>query len=127
MKSSREEEERQREADEHWSVDEVRALLVVWREKEAWEMTESRAKYEAISNRLKELGVSRDWLNCQKQSRAMALPEWRPPASQAQMDGSLLTKRFYEMEEGPSSPANRREGTSSLSNFQDGKYLIASF
>ncbi|XP_062858561.1 multifunctional protein ADE2 [Trichomycterus rosablanca] len=49
----------------------------------------------------------------------MALPDWRPPASQTQMDG-ILTKRLYEMEEGQSSPANRREGTSSLSNFQDG-------
>ncbi|XP_060773484.1 multifunctional protein ADE2 isoform X2 [Neoarius graeffei] len=120
QKAGREEEESQRGASGRWGGEEVRALLVVWREREAWDETESKAKYEAISSRLSELGVRRDWLSCQAQSRAMALPDWRPPAIRTSMDSTTITQRSYEMDEQQISPAIRRQGNASLSNFQEG-------
>lgn len=107
-----------------WGAEEVRALLVVWREREAWDETESKSKYEGISSRLSELGVCRDWLSCQAQSRAMALPEWRPPAIRTSMDSTTMTQRPYEMDDEQTSPNNRRQGSTSLSNFQEGKYPL---
>lgn len=123
QKTGRQEEESQREANSRWGGEEVRALLVVWREREAWDEAESKAKYEAISSRLKEMGVNRDWLSCQTQSRAMALPEWRPPAIRTSMDSTAVPQRSYEMDEEQTSPVSRRLGNSSLSNFQEGKYM----
>ncbi|KAF4070927.1 hypothetical protein AMELA_G00279180 [Ameiurus melas] len=118
QKTSREEKENQRGASGRWGGEEVRALLVVWREREAWDETEDKAKYEAISSRLSELGVCRDWLSCQAQSRAMALPDWRPPAIRTSMDS--ITQRSYDMDEEQTSPVSRRQGNTSLSNFQEG-------
>ena len=130
--SREEERQQQRGTTGHWKGDEVKALLVAWREREAWDEPESRAKYEASSSRLRDFGILRDWLSCQTQSRAMALPDWRPPpprlqpvyspTGQAPAD-SRTTQRPYEAGEEHSSPANRREGATSLSTFQEGKYL----
>ncbi|KAB5539713.1 hypothetical protein PHYPO_G00092230 [Pangasianodon hypophthalmus] len=120
QKASREEQECQRGASGRWGGEEVRALLVVWREREAWDENETKAKYEAISSRLSELGVHRDWLSCQAQSRAMALPDWRPPAIRTAMDSTTVTQRSYEMDEEQTSPSNRRQVNASLSNFQEG-------
>ncbi|XP_058234510.1 multifunctional protein ADE2 [Hemibagrus wyckioides] len=120
QKAGRQEEDSQREASSRWGGEEVRALLVVWREREAWDEAESKAKYEAISSRLKEMGVNKDWLSCQTQSRAMALPEWRPPAIRTSMDSTTVPQRSYEMDEEQTSPVSRRPGNSSLSNFQEG-------
>lgn len=118
QKAGRGEQESHRGVSGRWGGEEVRALLVVWREREAWDESESKAKYEAISSRLKELGVCRDWQSCQTQSRTMALPEWRPPASRTSMNTTTVSQRSYEMNEEQTSPAARR-----LGNFQEGKYL----
>ncbi|KAM9435376.1 bifunctional phosphoribosylaminoimidazole carboxylase/phosphoribosylaminoimidazole succinocarboxamide synthetase isoform 1-T1 [Clarias gariepinus] len=120
QKAGRKEKESQRGASSLWGGEEVRALLVVWREREAWDEPESKAKYKAISSRLSELGVCRNWLSCQAQSRAMALPDWRPPAIRTLMDGTTMTQRSYEMDEEQTSPSNRRQGSASLNNFQEG-------
>ncbi|KAI5623562.1 multifunctional protein ADE2, partial [Silurus asotus] len=114
------EEESHRGPSDHWGGEEVRALLVVWREREAWDETETKAKYEAISSRLSELGVHRDWLSCQAQSRAMALPEWRPPAARTSMECASIGQRSYDMDGEQASPSNRRQGNASLSNFPEG-------
>ncbi|XP_046691861.1 multifunctional protein ADE2 [Silurus meridionalis] len=120
QKAGRVEEESQRGPSDHWGGEEVRALLVVWREREAWDETETKAKYEAISSRLSELGVHRDWLSCQAQSRAMALPEWRPPAARTSMECASIGQRSYDMDGEQASPSNRRQGNASLSNFPEG-------
>ncbi|KAL7888055.1 hypothetical protein AOLI_G00030290 [Acnodon oligacanthus] len=127
--SREEERQQQRGMTGHWKGDEVKALLVVWREREAWDEPESKAKYEAISSRLRDFGILRDWLSCQTQSRAMALPDWRPPPPRSQpvysptaqaLADSRTAQRPYEAADEHSSPANRREGSTSLSTFQEG-------
>ncbi|TRY57087.1 hypothetical protein DNTS_023973 [Danionella cerebrum] len=75
---SNREDKRKRDIAAHWRGEEVKALLVVWRQREAWEEEESRAKYEAISSCLREFGVYKDWLECRAKCRSMALPDWRP-------------------------------------------------
>ncbi|TSN30205.1 Multifunctional protein ADE2 [Bagarius yarrelli] len=120
QKAGKEKEECQQGGSGRWEGEEVRALLVVWREREAWDETECRAKYEAISSRLKEMGVCRDWLSCQTQSRAMALPDWRPPAIHTSMDSTLITQRSFEMDRAKTSPASRGQDNSSLSSYQEG-------
>ncbi|XP_072538700.1 bifunctional phosphoribosylaminoimidazole carboxylase/phosphoribosylaminoimidazole succinocarboxamide synthetase isoform X2 [Salminus brasiliensis] len=127
--SREEERQQQRGTAAHWNGSEVKALLVVWREREAWDEPEGRAKYEAISSRLRDFGIMRDWVSCQTQSRAMALPDWRPPPPRAQQGYSSAgqapadnrtAQRPYEAGDEHGSPANRREGAASLSTFQEG-------
>ncbi|KAG9282748.1 hypothetical protein AMEX_G1441 [Astyanax mexicanus] len=117
--SREEDRQQQRGTAAHWNGGEVKALLVVWREREGWDEPESRAKYEAISSRLRDFGIIRDWLSCQTQSRAMALPDWRPPPPKALSDNRTL-QRSYEMSEEHGSPAKRRDGGASISTFQEG-------
>ncbi|XP_066532416.1 multifunctional protein ADE2 isoform X1 [Hoplias malabaricus] len=134
-RSGSREEERQKQQQRGtvvpWRGDEVKALLVVWREREAWDEAESRAKYEAISSRLRDFGVLKDWFSCQTQSRAMALPDWRPPPPKSQAIYSTATQspapvdsripqRPYKVPDEHGSPTNRREGATSLSTFQEG-------
>lgn len=116
-KASRKEKESKRRGSGCWGGDEIKTLLVVWREREAWDETESKAKYKAISSRLSELGVHRNWPSCQAQSRAMALPEWRPPAIRTSTESTMVTQRSYEMDDEQTGLLSRRQG-----NFQEGKY-----
>ncbi|KAI4892529.1 hypothetical protein NFI96_024697 [Prochilodus magdalenae] len=127
--SREEERQQQRGMTGNWKGEEVKALLVVWREREAWDEVEGRAKYEAISSRLRDFGIVRDWLSCQTQSRAMSLPDWRPPPPRSQPVYSptvqapaegRAAQRPYEAGEEHGSPANRREAAASISTFQDG-------
>lgn len=115
------EDKRQRDTARHWRGEEVKALLSVWRERQAWEEDESRAKYEAISSRLRELGVCRDWLDCKAQSRSMALPDWRPTQAvykHSSADSRPPTQRPYVADEEPT--AARREEPASLPALQEG-------
>ncbi len=115
------EDKRQRNTARHWRGEEVKALLSVWRERQAWEEDESRAKYEAISSRLRELGVCRDWLDCKAQSRSMALPDWRPTQAvykHSSADNRPPTQRPYVADEEPT--AARREEPASLPALQEG-------
>ncbi|XP_067272958.1 multifunctional protein ADE2 isoform X1 [Pseudorasbora parva] len=115
------EDKRQRDTAGHWRGEEVKALLSVWRERQAWEEEESRAKYEAISSRLRELGVCRDWLECKAQSRSMALPDWRPTQTvykRSSADSRPLTQRPHVADEEPT--AARREEPASMPGLQEG-------
>lgn len=103
------EENRTRGASRHWRGEEVKTLLLVWRERQAWEEEESRAKYEAISSRLRELGVCRDWLDCKAQCANMALPDWRP----TQALYKQTTQRPY-VEDEEQTEADRREEATNL-------------
>ncbi|XP_051951299.1 multifunctional protein ADE2 [Xyrauchen texanus] len=112
------EEKKQRGKAGHWRGEDVKALLSVWRERQAWEEEESKAKYEAISSRLRELGVCKDWVECKAQSRSMALPDWRPTQTvykQASADTRSLTQRPYVADEEPMAPNRREEFTSQAS------------
>ncbi|XP_051954314.1 uncharacterized protein LOC127623817 isoform X1 [Xyrauchen texanus] len=107
------EEKQQRGAAGYWRGEEVKALLSVWREKQAWEEEESKAKYEAISSRLRELGVCKDWVECKAQSRSMALPDWRPTQTvykQASADTKSLNQMPYMADEESTSQASLQEG-----------------
>ncbi|ROL51021.1 Multifunctional protein ADE2 [Anabarilius grahami] len=115
------EEKRQRDTAGHWRGEEVKALVSVWRERQSWEEEESKAKYEAISSRLRELGVCRDWLECKAQSRSMALPDWRPTQTvykRSSADSRPQTQRPYVADEEPT--AARREDPASLAGLQEG-------
>lgn len=101
------EENRQRGASRHkWRAEEVKALLLVWRERQAWDEEESRAKYEAISSRLRELGVGRDWIDCKAQSANMALPDWRPTQTLYKQ-----AQRSFVADEEPAATNRREEAT----------------
>lgn len=115
------EDKRQRDTAGHWRGEEVKTLLTVWRERLAWEEEESRAKYEAISSRLRELGVCKDWLECKAQSRSMALPDWRPPQGiykRSSADSRTPKQRPYMSEEEPT--AGRREEATAVPGLQEG-------
>ncbi|XP_068071481.1 bifunctional phosphoribosylaminoimidazole carboxylase/phosphoribosylaminoimidazole succinocarboxamide synthetase isoform X1 [Danio rerio] len=115
------EDKRQRDTAGHWRGEEVKTLLTVWRERLAWEEEESRAKYEAISSRLRELGVCKDWLECKAQSRRMALPDWRPPQGiykRSAADSRTPIQRPYMTEEEPTT--GRREEATAVPGLQEG-------
>nr|XP_055041778.1 multifunctional protein ADE2 isoform X1 [Misgurnus anguillicaudatus] len=116
------EENGQKGTTRHWRGEEVKALLSVWRERQAWEEEESRAKYEAISSRLRELGVCKDWFDCKAQCTNMALPDWRPTQTlykQSSADNRPTTQKPYETDEDPTT-ANRREESMNLQEGLDG-------
>lgn len=113
------ERKRTRGATRQWRGEEVKNLVLVWRERQAWEEEESRAKYDAISSRLRELGVCRDWLECKAQSANMALPDWRPTQTRYKQ-----TQRPHMADE-EQMEADRREEATNLpeGNFHQKKML----
>ncbi|XP_069378487.1 bifunctional phosphoribosylaminoimidazole carboxylase/phosphoribosylaminoimidazole succinocarboxamide synthetase isoform X2 [Paralichthys olivaceus] len=66
-----------------WGDAEVLALMSVWDEVGAQHVTESRATFELISERLRRLSVVRSWWECQAKCKSLGLQGRRPDAAAA--------------------------------------------
>lgn len=134
-----EQEKEMRRAGGPWREEEVKALLSVWPERgaaargvgEGHTITttsssssnnNSRADWERISSRLRELGVQRSWIECQAQCKALGVQTRRTQqttAAAAAAVGEVRLGRgqFNMVEEG--GLANQR-GPSAVVTLQEG-------